>query len=77
MKLYVFEGVLTDYTSGMAIIAAEGYDQAIALASEEFGPRVLARDPEGWETPVGVFPLRTDLDVNPQAGVVSYVYGGG
>ena len=76
MKMFVFEGVLADYTDGMAMIAAKNLDQAQQLAFEQFGyqksiEEFLAKEP-GVFKPAGEYPLR-----GGSAGVLHYVYGGG
>lgn len=39
MKLFIFTEILKDYTSGMAVVAAESIDDAIELAVKEImGP---------------------------------------
>lgn len=76
MNLYIFEGVLTDYTDGLAVIAAEDLSKAQALAYEEFRYRsenlqgFLDRDP-GFLEPAGVYPSSV-----VQAGVLHFVRGG-
>jgi hypothetical protein len=55
MFLYVFEDVLTDYTSGLVVIAAESDAQALEFAREEYGDAQL--DERGWRTPSAVYPV--------------------
>jgi hypothetical protein len=68
-NLYILEGVLADYTSGMAVIAAPSLGRCWEIFDERFG---------------NVFHERMFCDevkvvegVNHAEGVVSYVYGGG
>lgn len=79
MQIYVFEDVLCDYTSGMAVIAAESLEQAQAIAFKEFGwhdtiEEFLERGGEGgFQKPAGVYPMPEGT----AAGVLHHVYGGG
>lgn len=74
MNLYVFEDVLTNYTSGMVVVAAESVEEAIRLSFEELGHGNM----EGWienqfdREPTAVYPLPS----GHQAGVLHHVFGG-
>ena len=74
MHLYILNGVLCDYTPGMAVIAAESLDQARELFLDEFGSgfgdRHLTEFNEAKVTVIN----SVGLD---EAGIVDYVYGGG
>ena len=76
MNLYILNDVLYDYTSGMAVIAAESMEQCNQIFIEEFGygnaysPEVIQQD---FDTAV----VKVIEGVDHVAGVVSYVYGGG
>ena len=79
MFIFVFEDVLTDYTSGMAVIAAESLRQAQELAHAEFGGRfdtleqfLEDDDGEGFRRETACYPTQ-----GVSAGVLHYVYGGG
>ena len=67
MNLYILNDVLVDYTSGMAVIAAESKDAARAIFVERF------HDADDFDTAK----LQVIEGVNHAAGLVSYVYGGG
>ena len=70
MNLYILNEVLSDYTSGMAVIAAESKDHARELFIAEFG--------EYHADEFDKFAEFTVIEgVNHPAGIVSYVYGGG
>lgn len=70
MNLYILENVLSDYTSGMCVIAAESKEQCRELFMKEFEWHAKDYDSEHTEFTV-------IEGVNHPAGVVSYVYGGG
>ena len=70
MNLYIINEVLSDYTSGMCVIAAESREHAREFFIEEFGEH-LAKDFDEY----GEFTIIEG--VNHPAGVVQYVYGGG
>ena len=70
MKMYVFEDVLTDNTSGMVVVAGETYEDAIEIARDQFGYLIDAED--GWKRPAVVY-----LVTGVEAGVKHCVYGGG
>ena len=71
VKLYVWQGVLTDYTDGMIVVLAPDFETALATMRDH---------PEGIDTPLQdmgrVEPTVIDLadDVKPQAWLV---WGGG
>jgi len=78
MNLYVFQEVLTDYTSGMAIIAAETIEQAHQIAYAEFSwsedediPAFLTRE-SGFRVPVETYSVGSDV----VRGVRHVVWGG-
>lgn len=79
MKMFVFEGVLTDWTSGMAVIAAKSLEHAQQLAFAEFGldyknetlADFLKREDGFMEATW--YPLGKGVE----AGVLHHVYGGG
>jgi len=70
MNLYIINEVLSDYTSGMAVIAAESKEQCRELFINEFGEYYA----DGFDK-YGEFTVIEG--VNHSAGVVDYVYGGG
>ena len=69
MNLYILNGVLSDYTDGMAVIAAESKDHARELFIKEF---------TDWHS--DEFDKYAKFivieGVNHPAGIVDYVYGG-
>jgi hypothetical protein len=70
MNLYIINEVLSDYTSGMAVIAAESKEHCRELFIEEFGEYYAdCFDKDAKFTVIE--------GVNHVAGVVDYVYGGG
>ena len=70
MNLYILNEVLADYTSGMAVIAAESKAQAREFFIAEFG--------EYHADDFDEYAKFTVIEgVNHPAGIVSYVYGGG
>ncbi|AFK66424.1 hypothetical protein SWPG_00177 [Synechococcus phage S-CBM2] len=70
MKLFIINNVLSDYTSGMAIIAAESKEQCREFFIQEFTDYHAEEfDKHGEFTVIE--------DVKHPAGVVDYVYGGG
>jgi len=70
MNLYIINEVLSDYTSGMAVIAAESKEHARELFIKEFG-EYYAKDFDKYAE------FKVIEGVNHPAGVVDYVYGGG
>ncbi len=72
MKLFVFENVLCDYSSGMVLIAAKSLRSAIKYAKEEFAYSV-ASEATSWETPSAVY----NIDDSVEPGIKEFCYGGG
>ena len=71
MQLYIINNVLSDYTSGMAVIAAESKEQCRELFIKEFGEyHAVEFDKYAQFTVIE----SVGLD---EAGIVEYVYGGG
>ena len=71
MKLFIINNVLSDYTSGMAVIAAENKEQCRELFIKEFSEyHAVEFDKYAKFTVIE----SVGLD---EAGVVEYVYGGG
>jgi rRNA maturation protein Rpf1 len=68
MNLYILNDVLSDYTCGMAVIAAESKEHARELFIEQFD------DAEDFDRFAKFIIIE---NVNHPAGIVSYVYGGG
>jgi hypothetical protein len=56
MKLFVWEGVLRDYTAGIAFALAETSDDARKLIADSCGEYVLSelgQPPDVYDSPVG------------------------
>ena len=70
MNLYILNEVLSDYTSGMAVIAAESKAHARELFIAEFS-EYHAKDFDEYAE------FTVIEGVNHPAGVVKYVFGGG
>jgi len=71
-NLYIINEVLSDYTSGMAIIAAPSVERCREIFAEEFALWVDEFDSAITD---GDFKVIEGVDHNE--GVVSYVCGGG
>jgi hypothetical protein len=70
MNLYIINEILSDYTSGMVVIAAESKEQCRELFIEKFEGYVKDYDSEHTKFTV-------IEGVNHSAGIVDYVFGGG
>ena len=71
MHLYILNNVLSDYTSGMAVIAAENMDQCRELFIKEFS-EYHAKDFDEYAR----FTVIESVSIE-EAGIIEYVYGGG
>ncbi len=70
MNLYIINEVLSDYTSGMVVIAAESKEQCREFFIKEFS--------EYHAEEFDKYAKFTVIEgVNHSAGMVDYVYGGG
>lgn len=69
MNLYIINEILSDYSSGMVVIAAESKDHARELFIEEF-TEYHVDEFDNWAK------FTVIEGVNHAAGVVDYVYGG-
>lgn len=67
--LFVFTGVLTDWTSGMVTVVAPGLSEAAQMAAQETDSPVS----EFLQAPVS----RYKLGECHRVGVKDYIYGGG
>ena len=72
MNLYIINEVLSDYTSGMVVIAAENIDDAREMYSEGFDGPISE-----FDRAIAKGSYKVIEGVNYPEGVVSYVYGGG
>ncbi|AOV61538.1 hypothetical protein BOW92_gp179 [Synechococcus phage S-WAM1] len=70
MKLFILNNVLSDYTCGMAVIAAESKEQCREFFIKEFTEYHADEYDNSAEFTV-------IEDVKHPAGVVAYEYGGG
>jgi hypothetical protein len=75
VKLYVWEGVLRDYTDGMAVALAPDLDTAVTTVLDSMGYTGDLREVAEQEFR-SVVPVVTEVNrkTRPQAW---YVYGGG
>jgi hypothetical protein len=71
MKLFIINNVLSDYTSGMAVIAAETKEQCRELFIKEVGD-YYADEYDNCAR----FTVIESVGVE-EAGIIEYVYGGG
>ena len=71
MKLFIINNVLSDWTSRMAVIAAESKDQCRELFIKEVG-EYYADEFDKYARFTVIESVGLD-----EAGVVEYVYGGG
>ena len=71
-NLYILEGVLCDYTPGMAVIAAPSLERCWEIFQDEF-----AFEDYEMEHNIAGAGVKVIEGVNHAEGVVSYVYGGG
>ena len=71
MKLFIINDILSDYTAGMAVIAAENMDQCRELFIEEVGDYYA----DEFDN-CAKFIVIESVEVE-KAGVISYEYGGG
>ena len=77
-NLYIINEVLSDYTPGMAVIAAPSLERCREIFAKKF-------DLDSWETDQEIKEFDSAIEdgdykvienVNHDEGVVSYVYGG-
>jgi len=72
-NLYIINEVLSDYTPGMAVIAAPSLERCREVFAEEFQFTGMGEFDSAIED--GDYTVIRGVDRNE--GVVSYVYGGG
>ena len=70
-NLYILEGVLADYTGGMAVIAAPSLERCWEVFAEKFPYSKVEHERMFCED------VKVIEGVNHAEGVVSYMYGGG
>ena len=73
MKLYIINEVLSDYTPGMAVIAAPSLERCKEIFAEEF----KFDDMGEFDSAIEDGDYKVIENVNHDEGVVSHVYGGG
>jgi len=73
MNLYILEGVLADYSGGMAVIAAPTLERCWELFALKFGYSNNSLDHQK----LFCDDIKVIEGVNHAEGVVSYMYGGG
>jgi hypothetical protein len=71
MKLFILNQVLTDYTSGMAVIAAESKEQCREIFIKEFGD-YHAEEFDKYAEFTVIESVSVDVP-----GLVAHEYGGG
>jgi len=72
-NLYLINEVLSDYTSGMAVIAAPSLERCKEIFTEEFNFDDIGE----FDSAIKDGNYKVIENVNHDEGVVSYVYGGG
>jgi hypothetical protein len=70
MNLYILNDVLTDYSSGMVVIAAKSKEQCRELFTKEFSGEYYADEFDRFAK------FTVIENVDHPAGIVDYVYGG-
>ena len=71
--LYIINEVLSDYTPGMAVIAAPSLERCREIFAEEFE----FTDMGEFDSAIEDGDYTVIRNVNRAEGVISYVYGGG
>ena len=75
MNLYIVEEVLSDYTSGLVVIAAENLKRCRELFIAKFGD--VYYTVREYDEAIRLGNYKVLSVANQSEGVVSYVYGGG
>jgi len=75
-NIYIIEEVLSDYTPGMAVIAAPSLDACREIFTEQF-ESTCQRWVDEFDYAIGVGDYKVIEGVEHPTGVVSYVVGGG
>ena len=80
-NLYIIKSILSDYTDGMAVIAAPSMERCRELFKEQFGSYSIE---EGYDKAMTEFDSAVQEKyfyviegVNHDEGIIEYVYGGG
>lgn len=69
-QMFVFENVLTDYTSGMVIVVASDHEECDRMLHKQFGG-MMQQDEDGWNNPT-IYPMPD----NVESGVKHECWGG-
>ncbi len=78
MNLYIVEDVLSDYTAGMCVIAAESLPRCEQIFMEEFAPGNSDYIQECLQKEFNEAGIKViDNIPHDKEEVISYVYGGG
>ena len=72
-NLYIINEVLSDYTAGMAVIAAPSLERCREIFVEEFGKPMVGE----YDSAIEDGDYKVIEGANHPGGVVSYVFGGG
>jgi hypothetical protein len=75
MNLYIIEDVLSDYTFGMAVIAAPSLERCRELFIDEFG--IFESHVSEYDQAITNGSYKVLSVVGQPEGIVSYVHGGG
>ena len=76
INLYIINDVLYDYTAGMCVIAAESLQHCEQIFMYEFGHNCDYLK-EKAQKDFNTAEIKVIENVQHDAGIVSYVYGGG
>ena len=78
-NLYIINEVLSDYTPGMAVVAAPSLDHCRELFADYFFDGTWGADQEmrEFDSAIKDGNYKVIENVNHDEGVVSHVYGGG
>ena len=71
-NLYIINEVLSDYTPGMAVIAAPSLERCREIFAEEFELALVE-----YDSAIEDGNYKVIENVNHAEGVISYVFGGG
>jgi hypothetical protein len=74
MNLYIISEVLSDYTSGMVVIAAESLDRCRALVQAQWSSDSILKE---FDAAIKDGEYKVLEVQNQEEGIVSYVFGGG
>ena len=75
-NLYIINKILSDYTDGMAVIAAPSLERCRELFLEEFG-RGWCPFMDEFDSAIEDGEYKVFEAANASEGIISYVFGGG